>query len=75
MTTAELTPIQLRDRGYGALLRELGPVDFVRFLQQFEPGQGDYTRDRHEWLDHLTPEQINQLIDLQRRPTGASAPG
>lgn len=66
MTTTELTPAQLRERGYAALLRELGPVDFVRFMQQFEPGQGDYTRDRDQWLDHLTPEQINQVIDKQR---------
>ncbi len=67
MTTTELTPAQLRDRGYAALLRELGPVDFIRFLQQFEPGQGDYTRDRGQWLDRLTPEQINQVIDKHRQ--------
>jgi hypothetical protein len=66
MTTTELTPAQLRERGYAALLRELGPIDFIRFLQQFEPGQGDYTRDRGQWLDRLTPEQINQLIDRRR---------
>lgn len=67
MTTSELTPAQLRDRAYAALLRELGPVDFIRFLQQFEPGHGDYTRERHEWLDRMTPEQINQALD-QIRP-------
>jgi len=66
MTTTELTPVQLRERGYAVLLRELGPIDFIRFLQQFEPGQGDYTRDRGQWLDRLTPEQINQLIDRRR---------
>lgn len=69
-TTAELTPIQLRDRAYKALLRELGPVDFIRFLQQFESGQGDYTRERAQWLDRLSADQINQVIDEQRRPAG-----
>lgn len=69
-TTAELTPIQLRDRAYQALLRELGPVDFIRFLQQFESGQGDYTRERAQWLDRLSADQINQVIDEQRRPAG-----
>lgn len=63
MTTSNLTPAQLRERGYAALLRELGPVDFIRFMQQFEPGLGDYTTDRAQWLDALTPEQINQIMD------------
>ena len=67
MTTTELTPAQLRDRGYEALLRELGPVDFIRFLQQFETGRGDYTQDRAQWLDQLTPDQINAILDNQRR--------
>jgi hypothetical protein len=66
-TTTELTPAQLRDRAYQALLRELGPVDFIRFLQQFEPGQGDYTRERAHWLDRLSAEQINQVLDEQAR--------
>ena len=67
MTTTELTVAQLRERGYSALLRELGPVDFTRFWQQFEPGKGDYTRERGEWLDRMTPEQVNQVMDQQRR--------
>jgi hypothetical protein len=66
MTPGELTPAQLRERGYAALLRELGPVDFIRFMRQFESGQGDYTQDRAQWLDRLTPEQVNQIIDKQR---------
>ena len=28
----------------------LGPVGVIRFLQQFETGHGDYTRDRFQWL-------------------------
>jgi len=66
-STLHLTAAQLRDRGYQALLRELGPVDFVRFVQQFEPGNGDYTHDRQRWLGQLTPEQVNQVIDERRR--------
>jgi hypothetical protein len=66
MMTTELTPVQLRERAYAALLRELGPVDFIRFCQQFEPGQGDYTRDRGQWLDGMTPQQIDAVIDQRR---------
>ena len=42
------TPAELRRAGIDALVRALGPVGMARFLQQFEPGHGDYTaaRDR-----------------------------
>jgi hypothetical protein len=70
MSTLQLTPAQLRDRGYAALLRELGPVDFVRFLKQFEPGQGDYSHHRHQWLDRMAPDEISQVLDQKRRRAG-----
>ncbi len=69
MASNELTPIQLRERGYAALLRELGPVDFIRFMQQFGPGHGDHAQDRSECLDRVKQEQIDAVIDRQRRCT------
>jgi len=38
-------------QGYQALVNSLGVVDAIRFIQHFTPGQGDYTKERHEWLD------------------------
>ena len=38
---------QVRQLGLEILNRELGPVAMVRFLQQFEMGQGNYTGERH----------------------------
>jgi hypothetical protein len=40
------------------LQRELGVYGFVRFLRTFRASSGDYTRDRHLWLDGVTIEQI-----------------
>jgi hypothetical protein len=57
---------QIRTRGLQALLRELGPVDTARFLQQFESGKGDYTQGRHEWLDGLKLEQVVQAVEEAR---------
>ena len=37
--------------------KNLGPLEFVRFMQQIEPGDGDYTRDRHQWIDGLSVDQ------------------
>ena len=66
MTVTTMTLEQIRVIGYRALLRELGPVNLVRFLQQFETGHGDYTQERHEWLDQYTIEEITQGIQRDR---------
>jgi len=41
-----LSPARIRKLGLDALAKELGPLGMVRFLQQFEGGIGDYTRER-----------------------------
>jgi hypothetical protein len=40
------------------LTRELGLYGYARFLRLYRPGKGDYTRDRHQWLDGLTRYEI-----------------
>jgi hypothetical protein len=51
MSGRTMTLDQIRTAGMRALARELGPVGMVRFLQQFETGDGDYSAERREWLD------------------------
>ncbi len=41
---------ELNQKAKAILIRELGPVDYARFIQQYEEGSGDYTADRHQWL-------------------------
>lgn len=60
------TQEQIRTRGLQALLRDLGPVDTARFLQQFEPGKGDYTQERHTWLGGLTFDDVAQGVQETR---------
>jgi hypothetical protein len=57
---------QVRQLGLEILSRELGPVGMVRFLQQFEMGQGNYTEERHQWLDELTVDEIANQIQRKR---------
>jgi hypothetical protein len=41
---------QVRKVGIESLAQALGPVGMARFLQQFDMGSGDYTKERHKWL-------------------------
>jgi hypothetical protein len=62
-----MTLNEIRAKGLAVLLKELGPVGYVRFLQQFENGSGDYTKERSQWLDTITPEQLQELIEHQHQ--------
>ena len=57
---------QIRIAGMEALARELGIVGMVRFLQQFETGHGDYSKDRHQWLDDQDLDTIVKRIQERR---------
>ena len=59
--TSKMTPVQIQQVGTAILLRELGPVGLIRFLQQYDLGTGDYTKERHQWLDNLTVDEVIQL--------------
>ncbi len=66
MSSATPTPEQIRRRGIEALARELGPVGMARFLQQFDAGQGDYTRDRDSWLPETDVPTLTAQIRQSR---------
>lgn len=48
--------------GYKALIESLGVVDSIRFIQYFSQGQGDYTKERHQWLDNISLEELFELM-------------
>ena len=61
-----MTANEIRRVGIEALIKALGPVGMSRFLQQFEPGRGDYTKERHQWLDGITMEDaLRELKQLE----------
>jgi len=61
-----MTPIELRRRGFQALVSELGYVDAIRFLRQYDPGEGDYTKERHQWLDQLSFDDFRGYVTRKR---------
>ena len=52
------TPMEIRHEGYEALVKALGVVGMLRFMQQFDNGRGNYTEERSQWLDKFTLEDI-----------------
>lgn len=70
MEHREASLAQIRNQGIEALVKALGPVGMARFLQQFDSGSGDYTRDRGQWLQSLTVQDVLKEIKIQRRKAG-----
>lgn len=66
MNIQELTQEQIRVIGLEVLARELGPTGLVRFLQLYEQGSGDYTRQRPDLLPPLNATQIAEKIRENR---------
>jgi hypothetical protein len=66
----EMTDEQFERHTLGLLQKELGPYGMARFLRTSRSGSGDYTRDRHKWLDKLTIDEI--LDESQRLETSAT---
>ena len=62
MSTRSMSLSEIRAAGLAALTRELGPVGMARFLQQYETGRGDYTRERESWLGGETVESLAEKI-------------
>jgi hypothetical protein len=53
-------------QGYRALVDALGVVDALRFIQYFNPGQGDYTQERREWLEQRPLSDILTSMNQRR---------
>jgi hypothetical protein len=58
MDVSTATPQELQRAGIALLTQGLGVAGMVRFLQQFSRGHGDYTSERHQWLDGLSMDDV-----------------
>lgn len=66
MTTLQVPTAELLERGYRALLKELGPAGFIRFVQHLRPGTGDYTAERHTWLTDSVDDIFRLMADRSK---------
>jgi len=61
---------EIRNLGIEASAEALGPVDAVRFLQSFDLGRGDYTKERDQVLG-LELDEIVLGIEKKRKREAA----
>ncbi|HEX8830338.1 MAG TPA: hypothetical protein VF705_04190 [Longimicrobium sp.] len=53
-------------------MRELGPVGMIRYYQRGNTGSGDYTAERHAWLDGISVEELAAMAkELRQQDTEA----
>ena len=64
---ATIRPLaEITQQATAILIREMGVVDALRFLNQFRTGTGDYTKERGKWLSDLSLEQFASGIKAKR---------
>jgi len=61
---SHLTPIEIQRAGWNILRKQLGPVGALRFLLQYEKGEGDYTKLRRKMFKG---ETVDTLIHKMRK--------
>jgi hypothetical protein len=66
MSAAAKSLNEIRKEGVAILAKELGPVGMIRFLQQFDTGTGNYTKDRHQWLTEQDVTRLAEAVQGQR---------
>ena len=57
-------PIEIRNVGIKALQEALGPVGMVKFMQQYDMGYGDYTKEKQEQQEQqdISLDEIDMLL-------------
>ncbi len=53
--------VEIRNEGLKALRKALGPVGMARFIQQYENGEGDYTKEKYDQAD-VSLQELNILL-------------
>ncbi|MEK6682638.1 MAG: hypothetical protein AABY79_11815 [Nitrospirota bacterium] len=70
--TLELTPAEIRKAGWNALKARMGIAGALKFILQYEKGEGDYTKLRKELFKE---ETVDSLIEKMKKEGRIKAKG
>lgn len=65
MSRSSMSLYEIRMEGWKALTERLGSAGAMRFMMQYDPGYGDYSKERHEIFASVT---LDQLLESIERP-------
>ena len=71
--SSSMSAYQIRLEGWKALTERLGPAGAMRFMMQYDPGHGDYTKERQEIFADLELEEL--IASIRRRETRSGDDG
>ena len=60
-------PITINRIGLEALIKALGRVGTINFIQQYDRGSGDYTKERQKYFDNMSVDDI--CADIEKEKT------
>ena len=66
--SSPLSMYQIRMEGWKALTERLGPAGAMRFMMQYDPGHGDYSKERHDIFAALTLDELLDTIEHGEKP-------
>ncbi len=58
---------QVQQEGLDVLVEKLGPDDTIRFLQIYEPGSGEWTKDRRKYLDTDPDKILTRIMERRKK--------
>ena len=57
---------EIKTKGWNALVKELGYSGATKFILLYEPGEGDYTKERKKLFKDIKVEEILKEIKEAR---------
>ena len=61
------TITEIRREGLEVLAKNMGPIGMVRFVQSFDLGRGDYTKERSQWLSESLDEIFKEIKEKRTK--------
>jgi hypothetical protein len=58
---------QVQQEGLDILVEKLGPDDAIRFLQIYETGSGDWTKERKKILEKDPDKIIKSIMEKRKK--------
>lgn len=68
--SSSMSLYEIRMEGWRALTERLGPAGAMRFMMQYDPGYGDYSKERHEIFADLTMDELLEATAQQQPDSG-----